>query len=77
MNRLTEEVRRARRLPPPPMARAIRESAGVSQSRLAEALGVHRVTCTRWELGTRSPRGALRLAYAEILEELQREVLAS
>ena len=77
MSQLAEEVRKARRLPPPLMARGIRRAAGVSQTRLAEALGVHRVTVTRWELGARAPRGAIRLAYAALLDELQREVLNS
>jgi hypothetical protein len=31
MSQLVEEVRRARRLPPPALAKAIREAAGVSQ----------------------------------------------
>jgi DNA-binding transcriptional regulator YiaG len=77
VNKLTEEVLRTRRLPPPAIARAIRREAGVSQSQLAGALGVHRVSVARWELGTRRPRGAKRLAYAELLEELQREVIES
>jgi len=74
---LAEEVRRARRLPTPALARAIRQSAGVSQARLAEEVGVNRVTLTRWELGQRTPRGAARLRYADVLAELEREVLGS
>lgn len=67
---LLSEVRRIRRLPPPKLARAIREAAHLSQGRLAQELGVGRVTVTRWELGTRTPRGALRMAYAELLAAL-------
>jgi DNA-binding transcriptional regulator YiaG len=77
VNSLTEEVLRSRRLPPPTIARAIRREAGVSQQRLASELGVHRVTVARWEIGMRVPRGALRLHYADVLDELQREVLSS
>jgi len=77
VNTLTEEVLRSRRLPPPAVARAIRHESGVSQQRLAAELGVHRVTVARWEIGTRVPRGPLRLRYADVLDELQREVLGS
>ena len=54
---------------------AIREGAGVSQVRLARALGVHRVTVARWESGDRTPRGTLRERYTALLDELRREVL--
>jgi DNA-binding transcriptional regulator YiaG len=54
------------------MARAIRESAGVSQARLAAELGVHRMTVVRWESGARSPRSDQRAAYAALLAELQK-----
>ena len=77
MNALTADVLAARRLPSPALAKVIRESAGISQARLAEALGVHRVTVARWEAGTRVPRGELRRAYMDLLLELQREVLES
>ncbi len=75
MSQLTDEVRRARSLPGPALARAIREAAGVSQVRLAAELGVHRVTVVRWETGERAPSGRLRAAYATLLAEL-REVSA-
>ncbi|GAA2004404.1 hypothetical protein GCM10009799_34550 [Nocardiopsis rhodophaea] len=68
---LIREVRTHRRLPAPDDARSIRERAGVSQARLADELGVHRVTVARWESGTRQPRGALRLAYARLLLRLE------
>lgn len=71
---LMDEVRAARRLPVPDMARAIRRAAGVEQSRMADELGVHRVTIARWEAGTRSPRGSLRARYADLLAALQSEV---
>ena len=77
MNALTAEVLAARRLPPPAVAKAVRQGAGVSQARMATALGVHRVSVARYESGARKPRGELRLRYMELLEELQREVLAS
>jgi transcriptional regulator with XRE-family HTH domain len=71
---LIGEVRARRRLPQAPLARAIREAAGISQGRLAEELGVGRVTVTRWEGGQRQPRGSTAAAYAELLDQLKRAV---
>jgi len=73
MTQLVEEVRQARRLPPPQLAKAIREAAGVSQQRLADELGVHRVSVARWELGQRRPRGQLLTAYTALLDALRQE----
>lgn len=70
MSDLLGEVRDRRRLPQPAMARAIRETAGVSQERVAEELGVHPVTVYRWEKGTRRPRGRLLRSYADLLAQL-------
>ena len=77
MNSLTAEVLAARRLPPPAVQKAILQAAGVSQARVANELGVHRVSVARWLGGSRRPRGEMRQRYQELLEELQREVLAS
>ena len=71
MSALVEEIRAAKRLPSPAMARAIRLAADVSQERIAAELGVHRVTVARWEAGARRPRGQHRAAYAELLRQLQ------
>jgi DNA-binding transcriptional regulator YiaG len=73
VGQLAQEVRRARRLPPPPLARAIREAADVSQERMAGELGVHRVTVARWETGRRRPRGQLLHSYLALLDELRQE----
>jgi DNA-binding transcriptional regulator YiaG len=72
---LTERVKQARRLPPPTVARAIRDAVGVSQQEVADELGVHRVSVARWETGSRVPKGALRLAYIDLLDQL-RELIA-
>ncbi|MDO8474593.1 MAG: helix-turn-helix domain-containing protein [Candidatus Rokubacteria bacterium] len=37
----------------PPELRRIRAEMGLTQTELAEALGVHRVTVARWETGER------------------------
>jgi DNA-binding transcriptional regulator YiaG len=71
MSELAEDVRAARRLPAPTMARAIRLAADVTQVRIAAELGVHPVTVARWEAGAHRPRGRLRVAYASLLAELQ------
>jgi len=65
------EIRAARRLPPPVVARAIREAAGVSQSRAARQIGVHRLTLLRWETGTRAPNEAHRSEYARVLDQMR------
>ena len=72
MSALVDEVRTRPRSISPAVARAIRKSAGVTQSRLATELGVHAVTVARWEAGTRCPRGRLLKAYVDLLVELQR-----
>lgn len=71
MSSLLDEVRAARRLPPPAMRRAIRQAAGVTQQRIADELGVDRVTVTRWEAGRRHPRGELAARYTRLLDALQ------
>jgi transcriptional regulator with XRE-family HTH domain len=71
VSQLIDEVRQARGLPRPALARAIREAAHVSQTRLAAELHVHRLTVARWESGERTPQGAQRAAYAGLLASLQ------
>ncbi|NRG40374.1 helix-turn-helix transcriptional regulator [Rathayibacter sp. VKM Ac-2835] len=66
------EARAHATLPPPPLARAIREAAGLSQARMAVALDVTPITICRWEGGTRTPRRQHLVAYAALLRELQR-----
>ncbi len=68
---LIDEVRQARTLPDPQVARMIRVTADVSQERVAQELGVHRMTVARWETGQRRPRGAMRARYAELLQALR------
>jgi DNA-binding transcriptional regulator YiaG len=53
-----------RRLPPPPVRRAIREASGIPVVELAEELGISKYTLYHWEVGRREPRGAQRKAYA-------------
>lgn len=71
LSALADQVKQARRLPPPAVARAIRCSVGVTQQQIANELGIDRVTVARWELGQRVPRGELRLRYVGLLDELR------
>ena len=57
-------------LPKPAMRRLLRVRAGLTQAEIAELVGVKRNAVTRWENGTRNPRGHVRTAYAELLEAL-------
>lgn len=71
---LVERVWAARQLPSRLRAREIREAAGVTQREVAGELGVHPLTVTRWEAGTRTPSGDRRAAYAKLLDEFARAV---
>jgi DNA-binding XRE family transcriptional regulator len=56
------------------MRRAIRLEAGISQTRMAKAVGVHRLTLARWEPPEcRTPRGVNAARYLAALEALKRE----
>lgn len=74
MSSLVEQVRQRPPSFTPEEARTIRVRAGVTQARLAREAGVHPVTITRWECGTRSPSGAAGARYRELLRDLE-EVL--
>ena len=74
---VVQEVRVGRSLPSPKMARALREAAGLSQGRIASALGVSRVAVGRWESGLREPRSKHRAAYAALLLALGAEINGS
>lgn len=58
-------------------ARRIREAAKVSQSEIARVLGVPPSTISVWEAGKRVPTGASALRYAELLDELEKQAVAS
>lgn len=62
------------KLPSPALRRALRENAGLSQTLLAEQLGVSRAAVSRWETGDRTPREDNRIAYADALRELREMV---
>jgi predicted transcriptional regulator len=59
-----------RRLPAPPIRRALREHHGLSQGEVADLLGVDRASVSRYESGERAPRASVAERYLEILERL-------
>lgn len=67
---LIEEARAIAAMPSPEDARQLRLSAGIGLARMADAVGVSRVTLAAWESGERRPRGEHRLQYARTLAEL-------
>ena len=63
-------------MPTPFLRRLLREAAGIHQRELALAAGVTAATISRWESGTREPRGEAAAKYAMLLERLCAEVVA-
>jgi transcriptional regulator with XRE-family HTH domain len=51
-------------------ARAIREGAGISASEVARLIGVTPGAVSRWERGTRVPRGKIAEEWAALLRRL-------
>ena len=76
MSSLIEEVRLSTTLPDPAIAMAIRRRARVSRGRFAAELNVHEISVARWERGTRTPRGELRVRYARLLRLLDEVISA-
>jgi len=71
---LDDVVRRAKArnvaLPPLTVRRARRVAASLTQSDVGLVLGRDRATVSRYETGTREPRGSDREVYAAILRSL-------
>ncbi|MFD8916106.1 telomere-associated protein Tap [Streptomyces sp. NPDC059575] len=57
-------------LPDPAERKRLRESAGLSQDQVAQALGVRRETVSGWEGGRAEPRAPKRAAYIRLLDGL-------
>jgi transcriptional regulator with XRE-family HTH domain len=74
---LLAEASARRALPPVEIRRLLRQRVGISQQELADAIGVSRPALSRWETGSRSPRGSSRIAYAQALQRLGREEVAA
>ncbi|MEU2415145.1 helix-turn-helix transcriptional regulator [Streptomyces sp. NPDC013099] len=57
-------------LPTLKVRQQLRLAAGLTQSEVAEAIGVKRLAIARWEAGTTQPHRGNRLAYAHFLRKL-------
>lgn len=68
------EVQRTRALVDPATAREVRQTAGVTQTRLARALEVDRTTLARWETGTSRPHQAQHVAWTGVIDVLRQIV---
>jgi DNA-binding XRE family transcriptional regulator len=60
-----------RALPAPPTRRALREAAGATLLDVGRAVGVTPQAISNWELGHRTPRGALLKRYLDALAILR------
>ena len=63
-------------MPTPEECRRIRERAGVSQTVVAESIGVTRSAVSAWEAGRRRPMRSVAAAYLRVLEVLREAVAA-
>ncbi len=61
--------------PDPAVARRIREAAGWSRPRMAQALGVHENSIVRWEAGGSGPSRSRLLAWIRLLDQLSEEAV--
>lgn len=72
---ITAKLSARRRLPVPAMRRAVRLDAGLTQTDVAEVVGVSRESVARWESGARNPRGDALLVYVDLLDQLRSDQL--
>lgn len=70
VDQLVQERRRAQ-LPAAEERRRLRERANLTQADLATLIGVTREAVSRWERGTRQPRGSHLGDYAAVLRRLE------
>jgi len=57
--------------------RAIREQAEVPLKLIADAIGVTEGAVSRWETGSRRPRGENGVKWVQLLQEIQRGLVRS
>lgn len=69
-----DAARVRRRLPTPAARRHLRNSAGISQAAIAEAVGVSREAVSLWESGLRTPSPEHAERYLEVLDQLATEL---
>ena len=59
-------------LPPPAERRALRKALGLTLQEVAGLVGCSHVAVVHWERGERTPQGANRTRYRELLEALEK-----
>ncbi|MFB7745370.1 helix-turn-helix transcriptional regulator [Streptomyces sp. NPDC056132] len=57
-------------LPEPRIRQRLRRAAGLSQTEVADAIGVKRLSVSQWEAGRAQPHPGNRAAYAHLLRRL-------
>jgi transcriptional regulator with XRE-family HTH domain len=57
--------------------RALRLAAGLTQAEIAAAVGVSAACISRWESGSRTPRGGAAARYGRLLDRLRREAIGA
>lgn len=67
LRRHLERAELRRRLPEPALRAHLRRVRGLTRQQVADVLGVHRVTVSRWEAGTREPADDLLPDYLRVL----------
>jgi transcriptional regulator with XRE-family HTH domain len=71
---LLRRTRTRRILPSPDECRRLRTSLALTQEEVAQLVGVAPESISRYEGGTRRPRGVIAERYARLLDRLGREV---
>ncbi|MFE5809452.1 helix-turn-helix transcriptional regulator [Streptomyces sp. NPDC056491] len=64
---LEQKGPQADQLPEPAERERLRRAQGLTQTQVAEAIGVTRGAVSAWEAGRYDPRGDARVQYAELL----------
>jgi DNA-binding transcriptional regulator YiaG len=71
IERLSEQARVRKALPPPAARRAIRLAAGATLGDVGEVIGVSKQAVHHWESGIAQPRGENLVAYVQVLDLLR------
>lgn len=69
-----ERAKAIRALPSVEELRLLRRRADLTQTQLAELLGVTRDAVAKYESGERTPRGGVALRYVDVLNQIAREL---
>ncbi|MFE6911916.1 helix-turn-helix domain-containing protein [Streptomyces erythrochromogenes] len=70
LRRIDELVDRDHDLPSPQVRQQLRIAAGLTQTQIADAVGVKKLAVKRWESGKAEPRQPNRDVYAHLLRRL-------